>query len=152
MINLTTRPCKRTFFYIFYNDLEIVRNSRSRLIVRRFLTAAVNLNFNPWTEVRLSMSVKVVSQTKYLYQRRMKRSPRAQHCTGARIWSAERWEMTRWLPTTPGRWDISRFCFIVMKYFHSDASPALLFHKKPAQGTQSPLLGAFLASRWFFMA
>ena len=27
---------------------------------------------------------------------------------------------------------------------HSDASPALLCHKEPAQGTQSPLLGAFL--------
>ena len=44
---------------------------------------------------------------------------------------------------------------------HSDASPALLCHKEPAQGTQSPLLGAlgrkpptrgFLAFRWFFMA
>ena len=36
MINLTPWPCKRTFFYIFYNDLEIVRNFSSRLIVRRF--------------------------------------------------------------------------------------------------------------------
>ena len=27
---------------------------------------------------------------------------------------------------------------------HSDATPALLCHKEPAQGTQSPLLGAFL--------
>ena len=27
---------------------------------------------------------------------------------------------------------------------HSDAAPALLCHKEPAQGTQSPLLGAFL--------
>ena len=35
---------------------------------------------------------------------------------------------------------------------HTDATPALLFHKEPAQGTQSPLLGAFLAFRWFFMA
>ena len=32
--------------------------------------------------------------------------------------------------------------FRVMKYFHSDATPALLCHKEPAQGTQSPLLGA----------
>ena len=42
--------------------------------------------------------------------------------------------------------------FIMMKYFHCVATPALLCHKKPAQGTQSPLLGAFLAFRWFFMA
>ena len=28
--------------------------------------------------------------------------------------------------------------FIVMKYFHSDAKPALLGDKEPAQGTQSP--------------
>ena len=35
---------------------------------------------------------------------------------------------------------------------HSVATPALLCHKEPAQGTQSPLLGAFLAFRWFFMA
>ena len=28
--------------------------------------------------------------------------------------------------------------------FHSDAAPALLCHKEPAQGTKSPLLGAFL--------
>ena len=44
---------------------------------------------------------------------------------------------------------------------HSDASQGLLCHKEPAQGTQSPLLGAlgrkpptrgFLAFRWFFMA
>ena len=27
-----------------------------------------------------------------------------------------------------------------------------LCHKEPAQGTQSPLLGAFLVFRWFFMA
>ena len=32
--------------------------------------------------------------------------------------------------------------FIVRKYFHSVAMPALLCHKEPAQGTQS----------WFFMA
>ena len=61
--------------------------------------------------------------------------------------------------------------FRVVKYFHalkghtigglSDARPALLCHKEPAQGTQSPLLGVlgrntprgvFLAIRWFFMA
>ena len=36
---------------------------------------------------------------------------------------------------------------------HSDATPALLCHKEPAQGTQSPLLGrGFLAFCWFFMA
>ena len=29
---------------------------------------------------------------------------------------------------------------------------ALLCHKEPAQGTQSPLIGAFLAFRWFFTA
>ena len=29
---------------------------------------------------------------------------------------------------------------------------ALLCHKDTAQGTQSPLLGAFLAFRWFFIA
>ena len=40
----------------------------------------------------------------------------------------------------------------VLKYFHSVATPALLFNKEPAQGTQSPLLGAFLAFHWFFMA
>ena len=39
MINLTPWPCKRTFFYIFYNDLEIVRNFSSRLIVRRSFTS-----------------------------------------------------------------------------------------------------------------
>ena len=32
------------------------------------------------------------------------------------------------------------------------ATPALLWHKEPAKGTQSPLLGAFLAFHWFFMA
>ena len=32
------------------------------------------------------------------------------------------------------------------------ARPALFCHKEPAQDTQSPLLGAFLAFRWFFMA
>ena len=35
---------------------------------------------------------------------------------------------------------------------HSVATPALLCHKEPAQGTQSPLLGEFLAFHWFFMA
>ena len=29
-----------------------------------------------------------------------------------------------------------------MKYFHSDATPALLCHKEPARRIQSPLLGA----------
>ena len=28
--------------------------------------------------------------------------------------------------------------FIVLKYFHSDATPALLCHKEPAQGNESP--------------
>ena len=42
---------------------------------------------------------------------------------------------------------------IVIKWVaHSVATPAFLCHKEPAQGTQSPLLGAFLAFRWFFMA
>ena len=36
--------------------------------------------------------------------------------------------------------------------YHSDATPALLCHKEPAQDTKIPLLGAFLAFRWFFMA
>ena len=59
------------------------------------------------------------------------------------------------LRTSTGR-DISRLCshwsssyitalslvesFKVLKYFHSDATPALLCHKEPAQGTQSPLM------------
>ena len=35
---------------------------------------------------------------------------------------------------------------------HSFALPALLCHKEPAQGTQSPLLGEDFALRWFIMA
>ena len=34
----------------------------------------------------------------------------------------------------------------------SDATSALLCHKKTAQATKSPLQEAFLAFRWFFMA
>ena len=34
----------------------------------------------------------------------------------------------------------------------SIATPALLCHKEPAQGTQSSLPWAFLVFRWFFMA
>ena len=57
-------------------------------------------------------------------------------------------------------WEIENIILfqIVMKWVaHSVATPALLCKKEPAQGTQSfgtkcPLLGAFLAFRWFFMA
>ena len=35
---------------------------------------------------------------------------------------------------------------------HSVATTALLCHKEPAPGTKTPLLGAFLAFHWFFMA
>ena len=38
--------------------------------------------------------------------------------------------------------------FIVLKYFHGDATPALLCHKEPAQGTHSTLLGPFAGSLW----
>ena len=38
-----------------------------------------------------------------------------------------------------------------MKYFYSDAAPALLCDKDTAQGTQSPLLVAYLAFRCVFM-
>ena len=51
--------------------------------------------------------------------------------------------------------------FRVLKYFHalkgpiigalSDATPAILFHKEPAR-RKNPLLGVFVAPRWFFMA
>ena len=41
--------------------------------------------------------------------------------------------------------------FRVMKYFQSDASPALLCHKESAQGIKA-FLGSFLAFRRFFMA
>ena len=34
--------------------------------------------------------------------------------------------------------------FIVLKYFHGVAPPALLCHKEPARRIQSPLLGAYL--------
>ena len=37
-------------------------------------------------------------------------------------------------------------------WYHIVASPALLCRKEPARGAQSPLLGAFLAFCWFFMA
>ena len=67
---------------------------------------------------------------------------------------------TLWLGPMPTRWDCDTECLarnllfqIVIKWLaHSVATPALLCHKEPAQGTQSPLLGAFLAFRWFFMA
>ena len=36
------------------------------------------------------------------------------------------------------------YCPLIGRELHSDATPALLCHKEPAQGTQSPLLGAFL--------
>ena len=39
--------------------------------------------------------------------------------------------------------------FRVLKYFHSDATPALLCHKEPAQGTLKRVFFAFL---WFFIA
>ena len=74
------------------------------------------------------------------------------------------------LPTSvllPGR-EISRLCsqwsclyitalslvesFIVMKYVHSFATPALLCHTEPAQVTQSLLIGTFLAFRCTNMA
>ena len=42
--------------------------------------------------------------------------------------------------------------FIELKYFHDVAPPALLCHEEPARRIQSPLLGALLAPRWFFMA
>ena len=44
------------------------------------------------------------------------------------------------------------YCALIGRELHSDATPALLCHKEPAQGTQSPLLGVFLAFHWFFMA
>ena len=42
--------------------------------------------------------------------------------------------------------------FTELKYFHSVATPALLYHKDTAQDTQWPLLRAFLAFHRFFMA
>ena len=41
----------------------------------------------------------------------------------------------------------SRYCALI-GWDHSNATPALLCHKEPDQGIQSPLLGAFLAFRW----
>ena len=32
------------------------------------------------------------------------------------------------------------YCALIGRELHSDATPALLCHKEPAQGTQSPLL------------
>ena len=40
---------------------------------------------------------------------------------------------------------------LIGREVQSFAPPALLCHKEPAHGTQSPLLGAFLAFHWFFM-
>ena len=47
--------------------------------------------------------------------------------------------------------DPSRYC-VLIGWDHGVATPAFLSHKEPDQGTQSPLLGAFLALRSFFMA
>ena len=44
------------------------------------------------------------------------------------------------------------FCSHWLDLDHSVAPPAHLCHKEPAQDTQSFLLGAYLAYRWFFMA
>ena len=43
------------------------------------------------------------------------------------------------------------YCALIGPELHSDVTPALLCHKEPAQGTQTPLQGAFLAFHWFFM-
>ena len=43
------------------------------------------------------------------------------------------------------------FCSDWLDLDHSVATQALLCHKDTAQGTQSPLLGAFLAFRFGFM-
>ena len=40
--------------------------------------------------------------------------------------------------------ELLHYCALIGRELHSDASPALLCHKEPAQGTQSPLLGSFL--------
>ena len=42
----------------------------------------------------------------------------------------------------------SMFCSHWSRWF---IEPALLCHKEPAQGTKSPLLGAFLTFHWFFI-
>ena len=42
--------------------------------------------------------------------------------------------------------DLSNYCALIGSD-HSVATPALLCHKEPFQGIQSPLLGAFLAFR-----
>ena len=41
-----------------------------------------------------------------------------------------------------------QYCALIGRKLFSDATPALICHKEPAQGTQSPLLGTFL----FFFA
>ena len=48
--------------------------------------------------------------------------------------------------------DPSRHCDLIGWDHIIDATPALLCHKEPAQGTQSPLLGALIAFRWIVMA
>ena len=47
--------------------------------------------------------------------------------------------------------DPSRYCALI-GWNHCVATPALLCHKDTAQGTQSPLLRAFLAFHCVFMA
>ena len=51
---------------------------------------------------------------------------------------------------------LRHYCALIGRELHSDATPALLCHKEPAQGTQRKnelsLKGAFLAFWWFFMA
>ena len=71
--------------------------------------------------------------------------------TVLRVWDTVFYEGSKIL----FRRDISRLCYyslvdnLVMKYFHFDAMPVLLYHKEPAQGTQSlslVLYGIRLAS------
>ena len=66
-----------------------------------------------------------------------------------RLHSAELRETSAWTYIQDSHWSSSYITrlsldesFRVLKYFHSDASPALLCHKEPARRIQSPLLGA----------